>query len=141
LHTVSDNDRGGNEVWVRVDRKTDRLHSFWDSGLLIALGWTPKEIANGLLRDLTKEKVQAWSAGTPQQWAQESFVIARDFIYPQSRGANTRETAIVLPAAYRDKAAPIIAEQLSKTGIRLAWILNAAFPNKAVLSPSASATD
>ena len=126
LHCADDDDRGGNEVWVRILGKTNKLHSWWDTGLVDELGANVSDIADGVIRDINPQDVQTWSGGTPEQWAGESFKIAHDFIYARSRGRNTRSTAIILLASYTDDATPLISRQLGKAGVRLAWTLNQA---------------
>jgi nuclease S1 len=126
LHAADDNDRGGNEVWVRINNKTNKLHSWWDTGLLDPLGDDPETIAEGLASDITDQELRDWSKGTPQAWAEESFKVARDFIYAHSRGVNSKQTPIVLPANYAEEATPIISERISRAGVRLAWLLNQA---------------
>ena len=124
LHSADDNDRGGNEVWVRISRKTDRLHTWWDTGLVNKLGDSPGEIANSLNAEITDGNVTDWSQGTPEDWANESFKIAHDFIYARSRGKNTKDTPILLPASYIDDATPFVTQRLQMAGVRLAWLLN-----------------
>jgi nuclease S1 len=126
LHAANDNDRGGNEVFVRITGRTDKLHAWWDAGLVDELGSTVADVANTLAGDISDENVQQWSQGTPEDWANESFKIAHDFIYARSRGKNTKQTPIILPDSYVEDATPLIAERLQMAGVRLASVLNQA---------------
>lgn len=127
LHAANDNDRGGNEVWVRIQGKTNKLHSWWDTGLVDELGDSPSAIAESLASGISDKEMKDWSSGSPQAWAQESWKVANDFIYKKSRGVNTKQTPILLPDSYVDDATPIISERLEMAGVRLAWVINQAF--------------
>jgi hypothetical protein len=127
LHCADDNDRGGNDVFVRIGGKTDKLHAWWDTGLVNPLGSTPSDVAESVMSDISNDDVRNWSKGTPQDWAMESFKIAHDFIYEKSRGPNTKATPIILPPSYIDEATPMVSERLQRAGVRLAFILNRAF--------------
>jgi hypothetical protein len=48
LHAADDNDRGGNQVFVRIGGRTDKLHAWWDTGLVNPLGATPSDVAEAL---------------------------------------------------------------------------------------------
>lgn len=125
LHAIDDNnDRGGNEVWVRITGRTDRLHSMWDTYLVDKMGKTPSSLAASLVHDISGQERSQWAAGRPENWANESYGIAKDFIYRQSRGKNTKDTPILLPDAYVDQATPLIAQRLQMAGVRLAWLVN-----------------
>jgi hypothetical protein len=59
----------------------------------------------------------------PRDWAEESFAIARDFIYPRSRGSNSRAGAVVLPEGYVEEGARYVSRRIAMAGVRLAWRL------------------
>src|SRR5262249_26852047 len=124
LHSADDNDRGGNEVWVRIGGKTDRLHSLWDTGLVNQLGDTPTDIATALIGEISDVTASTWRTGTAADWANESFHIAHAFIYARSRGKNTKSTPIFLPDSYFDDATPYVSQRIEMASVRLAWILN-----------------
>jgi hypothetical protein len=127
LHSANDNDRGGNEVFVRITGKTDKLHTWWDTGLVDELGNSVTDVANSLAADITEDDVRQWSQGTPEDWANQSFQIAHDFIYARSRGKNTKQTPIILPDSYIEDATPLVTQRLQMAGVRLAMVLNQAF--------------
>jgi hypothetical protein len=133
LHTADNKDRGGNEVPVLFgDRTTpDNLHSYWDNHLVQQLGNDAIAIGAWLNKQITREKADAWSKGTPTDWAKESFRQARKVVYNfagqqefiDERGAKR----LRLDATYNDRALPVVRDQLSKAGVRLATVLNNAF--------------
>ena len=78
LHAADDNDRGGNEVFVTIAGTTDKLHSWWDTGLVADLGADPSDVAEKVISHISGADAHQWSAGTSQQWANEFFAIAKD---------------------------------------------------------------
>ena len=91
LHVVArNNDRGGNEVFVRVARRTGRLHHLWDSSFVDAL------------KEGDIERVAAAGGGDAKAWAWESYDAVQKIVY---KGIpiqpSTAENPIVLPHAYR----------------------------------------
>ena len=87
---------------------------------------TYKSIASDLITHISKDDVQAWSQGTPLDWAMESFQVAKKDAYgqlpdPSSKGVYR------LDDDYMATATQDVAIQLSKGGgVRLAFILNKA---------------
>lgn len=126
LHCADDNDRGGNEVWVRLNGKTERLHSLWDRGLIERLAADEYALARLSSGQENSSAVAAFD-NSMGQWALQSFQIARDLIYRESRGRNSSASPILLPADYVERAAPVIKTQIYRAGVRLAAGLNNAF--------------
>lgn len=127
LH-VGDNDtRGGNDIWVRLESRTSNLHALWDTGLVEPLGETASSLTAELASRITDADLRAWRAGTVESWANDAHGIARNFIYPRTRGSTTRDQPIILPDSYRTEAAPVVRQQLQKAGVRLAEALNRGF--------------
>jgi hypothetical protein len=139
LHAADAHDRGGNceqvsytpaswfglRVWPTEQGSLD---AYWDTVGVRALGRSPKEIASALEQRITRRDVAAWSAGTPSDWAQETFVIGRDVAYRYG-GPLACGTGSVTPLsrAYQEQAKQVSGEQLSRAGIRLATLLNHVF--------------
>jgi hypothetical protein len=83
--------------------------------------------------------VQKWSGGTPEEWAQESYSLARAVVYQFPSEAGDRKITFPvqkdekdscgsvplhrLNAGYRDRAIAAVKQQLAKAGIRLAAML------------------
>ncbi len=120
LHAADDGDRGGNDVHVAMGRERASLHKVWDADVVQALGYDTGVIAAGLERSATQAQRKAWSTGTPAGWANESLAIARDEIYPPVDGR--RFVRLLRDYAFRESA--VARGQLTKAGVRLAWLLN-----------------
>jgi beta-galactosidase beta subunit len=127
LHAADNDDRGGNKVTVMVGAKKTNLHAVWDNAVIRAIGSEPEAIAALLSQKISPEVAAQWSTGTPEQWANESFMIAKTKIYPQFPGSGSTLTPIVLAESYPASVGPITATQLSKAGLRLAAVLNGVF--------------
>ncbi len=120
LHAEDNDDKGGNDVRVRIGRERANLHRVWDVDVVEVMGFDPGMVAQGIERTITSAQRQAWSRGTPADWANEAHAIARDRIYPPLAGA--RE--IRLPRDYAWREAQVSRLQLAKAGVRLAWLLD-----------------
>ena len=128
LHCVTrQGDKGGNMVWVRLpnDVKATRLHKFWDETLVAmnikAGGMDAMAYAGGLNRAVSAEQEKACRAGTPADWAWEAHILAAKDVYT---GIPVLGKAVTLDAAYIANSQRIVAEQLTKAGLRLAQVLN-----------------
>jgi hypothetical protein len=114
LHAVArNNDRGGNDVFVRVGTHTGRLHGLWDSFLVEGI------------EDAAVRRLVAAGKGGAERWAWESYDAARKFVYHGVPiQATTFETPVVLPdPAYREAAVPVIKARLKAASIRLANLI------------------
>jgi len=126
LHSSDDNDRGGNDKRVMAPGlKAGNLHHFWDTEFVDQLGIDARSIASDLIGHISKAQEQDWSQGTPADWAQEAFKIARDDAYGQLPQPNARQSYL-LTDDYISMATQDVGVQLSKAGVRLAFILNKA---------------
>src|SRR5215468_10576332 len=127
LHSSDDNDRGGNNKKVSAAGfKAGNLHHFWDTEFVDQLESDPKSIASDLIGHISHAQATAWQAGTASDWAKESFKVAKDDTYgelpmPSSKGTYR------LSDEYVTTATADVATQLSKAGVRLAFVLNNAF--------------
>ena len=132
LHAADRHDSGGNAVPVLYGelKAADNLHAYWDHELVRDLGTDPRAVAQALNRAITAAQARAWRKGGSADWANESWTQARRVAYDFS-GETTAtdehgETATKLDATYEQRALPVVREQLSRAGVRLAKILNAA---------------
>lgn len=128
LHCSDNHDRGGNSVKVIVDgfnhRPRDELHGFWDTEFVDALGRAPATIATQLIDQITPKQKAQWEQGSVNDWAMEAFQLSKADVYgdpPLSKG-----TLQHLDANYVSRAEIVVALQLSRAGVRLAYILNTA---------------
>jgi hypothetical protein len=124
LHAADDNDRGGNQKRVSASgQHPGNLHHFWDDVFVEQLGPDAKTIAADLVVHISKDDVQAWSQGTPSDWAMESFQIAKRDAYGQLPDPSSKGV-YHLDDDYMATATQDVSTQLSKGGVRLAFILN-----------------
>jgi hypothetical protein len=119
LHASNNDDRGGNDVAVTFMGQQANLHAVWDSGIIgPAVKGDERAYALLLAGDITLVERQQWSAGNAVSWANESYSIAVHMIYGQLPHSGT------LPDSYETEALPIVNQQLSRAGVRLAMVLN-----------------
>ncbi len=124
LHAVDSNDRGGNQRSIVAMGRVDSLHRAWDSGILQLRGERSRDLvaeANRWLRTQTESRL---TGGSAADWANESFRLARDVVYPQLKGDNT----ISHDEGLQDIR--IIEERIARAGVRLAALLNRAFESR-----------
>lgn len=129
LHAADNHDKGGNCVLVSLGgQRTVNLHSYWDTGVVEALGSDPATIAARLEREITPQRRAVWQAGDPKSWALESFGVARATAYTLGSrpGCSDDQAPINLSSAYAEAARQAATLQLEKAGVRLAWVLNRA---------------
>ena len=132
LHSADHKDRGGNQVPVLYAKRTvpDNLHAYWDKNLVQRLGKDPKAVGGILNKRITAAKAGEWSKGTPADWAKESFDEAKSVSYNFTGEKQFIDdhggTGERLDATYDNRALPVVREQLSKGGVRLAAVLNEA---------------
>jgi hypothetical protein len=124
LHASDDHDQGGNRKRARAyGIRADNLHHDWDVEFVRRLGRDERDVADGLIARIGAADIARWSRGTPADWAEESYGVAKAHAYgllpPAGDGSR-----YFLSDAYVADATRVTAEQLSKAGVRLAWVLN-----------------
>ncbi len=126
LHAADDHDQGGNRKPASGPGiGTGNLHHDWDTEFVARLGPDSGDAADRLIARITEGERIRWSRGTPVDWALESFSVAKLNVYgplPPPDGAGR----YALSDTYVADAVAITADQLSKAGVRLAFILNQA---------------
>jgi hypothetical protein len=142
LYAIEHNDQAGYCVAVLPPgaKAPIRLDAYWDDVLVAeAEGKDPAKAAEQITASLSAAEVRKWSGGTPEEWAQESFNMAKAVVYNFSAAA-TGKFAFPAPKgqkeecggpvalyhldkAYQDRATTAIKEQLAKAGVRLAGLL------------------
>ena len=142
LFTIEHNDQGGRCVALMLPAgKTPvRLSTYWDDTLVAeAEGKDPVKAAGQIAAGLAPADIQKWSGGTPEEWAQESYNLAKTVVYnfpgdaggskfafPAQKGEKDACGPVAvyrLDAAYHDRAVTAVKEQLGKAGVRLAFLL------------------
>jgi nuclease S1 len=134
LHAADNHDHGGNDIRVTgAGSPPGNLHHYWDTVFVRRLGTRADVVSRELIAGISDDERRAWSAGSPADWAKESFQIGRDHVYGplQHTGAHSGTGAdidprgeIALDARYEADAGNIVAGQLRRAGLRLAWLLN-----------------
>ncbi len=126
LHASDNHDHGGNGETVSGSGiPSFDLHHDWDTEFVNRLGPDDGAIAQQLIGAITDAQAAAWSSGAPVDWAQESYALGRHKAYgllPAPISPHNYH----LTASYVSEAKTVVASQLSKAGVRLAFILNTA---------------
>jgi nuclease S1 len=130
LHVSFEDDRGGNSVLV-TGLCGSNLHSAWDTCLVLkAVGEDVGEAATELMKTITPARIDSWTNSAPMDWANESFAIAEqartEYCIRQGASCEHPSGKVKIDATYVAANAPIVKEQLQKSGVRLAHMLDAA---------------
>jgi S1/P1 Nuclease len=126
LHAADDHDAGGNKKLVSGEGlHPGNLHHYWDVEFVERLGTDPRQVAGRLIGQISEEQLEAWSSGTPADWAMEAFALARRDAYGPLTPPGGHHT-YSLPPSYTEQAEQDVALQLSRAGVRLAVVLNQA---------------
>lgn len=118
LHVGHPHDRGGNRIDVVWKEELTNLHMVWDEHLIDHQNLSFTEWSNFLDKKITPEKVMLWQQAKPIDWIHEGLDL-RIGIYEDGKG--------ILSWDYIYKYTPLVKQQLSKGGIRLAAYLNDIF--------------
>jgi S1/P1 Nuclease len=127
LHAADHHDRGGNDLRVEgAASLPGNLHHYWDTVFVEHLGRNAATVSGQLFAGISQDDRRAWSGGSPADWAEESFRIARNDVYGplQHVAAADPGGAIMLDQRYEADAGNIVARQLQRAGLRLARLLN-----------------
>lgn len=126
LHDIDNHDRGANQLLIRYAAHRFSMHSLWDEEMVEQLGAEDASIARQFERDVSVGEKKAIMAGTPEQWANEGYRIAKRDVYGKFDGEQGH--IIEISNEYLARERPVIQTQLTRAGLRLAWLLNSAFP-------------
>jgi hypothetical protein len=131
LHASDDHDQGGNRKLASGPNiGSNNLHHDWDTEFVARLGASDTDIARVLIVRITAADRARWSSGTPLDWALETYAVSKKHAYGALPAASGGEASpgpqYQLSQAYVDDATAVTAEQLSKAGVRLAFLLNRA---------------
>ncbi len=143
LHCGKVDDRGGNDIPVRLQGKLTNLHSAWDGWMYDRGGDTPAAHAARLLLSLKPGERDRIMRGRPLDWAMESHRISREFVYPRLEDLAIRKEPSLPPelaGPYAEAAEPIIRRRLLEGGLRLAYLLNQTGEASAEPPPATAAT-
>ena len=130
LHAADNKDRGGNDIPLLIadDKPPTNLHFYWDNIIIEKLGTDPRSLGARLSRNISTGTAEAWSKGAPIAWAKESLrrakTVAYNFVGLQEFVGDRGLKGVRLDAAYENSALLAARQQLAKSGIRLAAVLN-----------------
>src|SRR5271170_3268939 len=136
-------DIAGEATWadVMMDKSPEgrAATAQWHYVITEAEGKDPTTAANQIVAGLTPGDISKWSNGTLEDWARESYDIAKSVAYsypadlvagrhalPLRRGEKDSCGAISvyrIDSAYQDRAIAAVRGQLAKAGVRLAFLL------------------
>lgn len=127
LHVSNASDLGGNRIGVTLFSRQMNLHSLWDTGMINQMGM-PYEVYAARLEEALTPEVEAAAVAEmdPVAWANESHALSMSNAYVDTDGA-TIKTGDGLGQEYIDRNLPVVDEQLTKAGLRLAEMLNGIF--------------
>jgi hypothetical protein len=133
LHVSFEDDRGGNSISVTGECRSN-LHAAWDTCFVLkAVGEDADQAATELLKTITPTKNESWARSEPVDWANESFAIAEqartEYCIRQGASCDHPSGKVKIDGAYVALNTPIVREQLQKSGVRLAHLLDAALGN------------
>jgi S1/P1 Nuclease len=145
LYAIERNDQSGHCIAVLPPgaKSPARLSDYWEDALVSeAVGKDATKAASQIAASLTPAEIQKWADGTPEEWAQESYNLAKAITYNFSAEASGAKYSFPvkkgekdpcgpvpvyrLDAGYRERAVAAVREQLAKAGVRLAALLQEA---------------
>ncbi len=130
LHAGDRGDLGGNRFKAAYGfMKGRNIHTIWDGYLSDRSISTPPGEPKGLLSELSADQRARMRAGTPEDWARESWETARTFAYgavmQDPCGPVPAEEPVITEEITR-KLIPVVRDQVAKGGLRLARLLDEA---------------
>ncbi len=118
--------RRGSLIQVRFFGLESNLHRVWDSQIINHHTENEEVWLFDCNLLASPKMIEAWSKGTPEDWATESLQVAKEaYCLPGTKKVMPSGTA--LGDDYCRMALPMIQRQLAKAGIRIAWTLNEIF--------------
>jgi hypothetical protein len=125
LHVSDEGNEHGKNISVSASSITPGdLFGYWDIAIPRQLGVNPEQVAAELIANISNADQGRWSTHVPHLWALEAHQIGVDTAYGTMLSDMDANGRFVIYDEEVDKAANIIATQLSKAGVRLALILN-----------------
>jgi hypothetical protein len=124
--------RGGNDLQVSVFGEANcadegekpfpcNLHSVWDSRLIARRKLDDRAYVAHLQKLIVGKRLSAQAGGTPAQWAEQSFRLAKEALVDS--GAN-------LDDGYYRRQIAVIDERIALAGVRLAAVINRALSSR-----------
>lgn len=151
LHAADNHDAGGNgvvvssvppepyvieavprSIVVNATPQPISLHWFWDT-IVVRRAFAEQPVA-ALVRRYTPAERAELATGGIEDWAKESWELARTLVYPQAFGqiacaGNQPKQAVITPVQVAQDL-PVVRKRLLQAGLRLAKMLDEALGNK-----------
>ena len=129
LHVGHRDDRGGNDLQVQFFGEGSNLHRVWDSGLIERQYQDEAALVADLEKIAVAGTTARWESGSVEDWATESLLVARRaYVDPYTKSALRSGNKLGLP--YLETNLPSALERVAQSGVRLAAMLNAIFPEE-----------
>jgi hypothetical protein len=129
MHVGDNHDKGGNLTQVRFYDRGTNMHRLWDSDMIQRAGDDEDFWMVDLEALDTNENREAAMKGTVEDWATESLVAAR-MAYQVPETKQRLKPGQKLSDAYFNANLPVARQRLYQASMRLAKVLNEAFPDK-----------
>lgn len=124
LRVADESNNHGGAILVAASSITaGDLFDYWDSAYVAALAPDAKSVAQQLVSQITETDMHQWASGAPQLWALEAHQLGVDRAYGVSGSINDKGQ-LMIPDSDVAKGVKTVALQLSRAGVRLAYILN-----------------
>jgi hypothetical protein len=127
LHVGANHDNGGNRTQVRFFDRGTNMHRLWDSDMIQRAGNTEEFWLTDLAALDTPDNREAALKGSVEDWATESLLAARAAYNVPETGTRLKPGQ-KLGDAYVKANMPVARRRLYQASIRLAKLLNDAFP-------------
>ncbi len=127
LHVGDNKDKGGNLTQVRWFDRGSNMHRVWDSDIIERVSNREDSWLADLAALDTPETRAAAMKGTVEDWATERLLAARQAYQVPETGQRLKPGQ-KLGNAYVEAIMPVARKRLLQGGIRLAMVLNEAFP-------------
>lgn len=111
------------------------LYDYWDTVFVHALGASAQDVAKQLIAHISAADQSQWATAAPQLWALEAHqlgVIKAFGVLFESEDHGVP----ILTDQYVQTAVQTVGSQLSKAGVRLAYVINAALVPEPVAAPA-----
>lgn len=115
--------QGKEQSIVVLDGVEMPLFDLWDKGLLSVMG-SEEQVLERVRQRIAEGDHEAWRQGTYRTWTWETHQVARETVYP-SVGESEKT---VLDATSLEAASEVVVDQLAKSAVRLAYMLDLAWP-------------
>ena len=129
LHVGDNRDKGGNRTQVRFYDRGTNMHCLWDSDMIERAGDDEDFWLADLAELDTPENRDAAMKGKVEDWATESLRAARA-AYRVPETGKWLTPGEKLGDAYQETNLPVVRRRLYQASVRLALVLNEAFPEK-----------